>query len=314
MSGPAANQTLSYLGRRFAEVGIRPSTRHGQHFLIDANLLRLIVDRAALQPRDVVLEVGTGTGALTALVAPRAATVVTVEIDEQLHQLASEELIAHKNVVLLRADALAGKNALNPQVMQAVEQELSAAPDRCFKLVANLPYSVATPLIANLLSAAIVPDSMTVTVQKEVAQRIVARAGSKDYAALGVWVQSQCRAEIVRTLPPSVFWPRPKVQSAIIHVELDQPRRSRFADLGFFHDFLRSLFAHRRKFLRSVLAGAFKGRLDKPAVVRILEQLAVDPENRAEQLDVATIVRLAEQFRLALADASGGSAVKTAPR
>ncbi|MEX0978506.1 MAG: 16S rRNA (adenine(1518)-N(6)/adenine(1519)-N(6))-dimethyltransferase RsmA, partial [Pirellulales bacterium] len=300
MPASASNQTISYLGRRFAEAGIRLKPRHGQNFLIDQNLLRLIVERAAVDEHDVVLEVGTGTGALTALVAQRAAAVVTVEIDEELFQIAGEELIPFNNVVMLRADALANKSHLNPQVVAAVKKELAAAPLRRFKLVANLPFIVATPVMANLLASSIVPDSMTVTVQKEVAQRMVARAGSKDYGALGVWMQCQCRIELLRSLPPSVFWPSPKVNSAIVHVELDHARRDDISDLAFFHDFVRGLFLHRRKFLRGVLASAWKDKLDKGRVARILAQEGINPDSRAEQLDVATIVRLAEAVRCAV--------------
>ena len=94
-------------------------------------------------------------------------------------------------------------------------------------------------MIANLLASPIVPRSMTVTIQKELADRITAQPGTKDYGALSVWVQSQCRVELVRVLPPSVFWPRPKVTSAIIHIEVDDAKRRRIADLAFFHDFVR---------------------------------------------------------------------------
>lgn len=314
MPASASNQTISYLGRRFAEAGIRLKPRHGQNFLIDQNLLRLIVERAAVDEHHVVLEVGTGTGALAALVAPRAAAVVTVEMDEELFQLAREELIAFNNVVMLRADALANKNHLNPQVIAAVQKELAAAPLRRLKLVANLPYNVATPVMANLLASSIVPDSMTVTVQKEVAERMVARAGSKDYGALAVWMQCQCRIELVRSLPPGVFWPSPKVHSAIIHVELDRARREGIAELDFFHDFVRGLFLHRRKFLRSVLAGGWRDHLDKAAIERIVAQEGIAPDSRAEQLDVATIVRLAEAVRCAVSGEKIDSAAKTIGR
>ncbi len=210
MPAPASHQTISYLGRRFAASGIRLNTRHGQNFLVDLNLLRMIAQRARLEPCDVVLEVGTGTGSLTALLAAEAAAVVTVEIDEQLYQLASEELTGLTNVVMLRTDALRNKSHLNAEVIAAVRQQLDAAAGRRLKLVANLPYNVATPVMANLLASSIVPDSMTVTVQKEVADRIAARPGTKDYGALSVWMQCQCQVELVRTLPPSVFWPRRK--------------------------------------------------------------------------------------------------------
>lgn len=302
MSVPAANQTISYLAKRFSEAGIRLNARHGQNFLIDMNLQRLIVDRAAIGPDDVVLEVGTGTGALSALMAPLAAAVVTVEIDPQLYQLASEELFGLDNVVMLAHDALRNKSHFDDRVIEAVQEQLAAAPGRRLKLVANLPYSVATPVVANLLASSIVPATMTITIQKELADRIAAPPGSKDYGALSVWVQSQCRVELVRLLGPTVFWPRPKVTSAILQIELDPALRGRIDDLPFFHEFARSLFFHRRKFLRSVLLSAWKGRLDKPAVDAILADCELSAELRAEQLSVETILRLSRAVKSALGE------------
>ncbi len=307
MSASPAAQTITYLSRRFAEAGIQLVTRHGQNFLIDLNLQRLIVDRAQLEPRDVVLEVGTGTGALTALMAPLAAAVVTVEIDKRLYQLASEELFGLDNVVMLLGDALRNKSHFSAMVIEALQQQLAADPERRLKLVANLPYSVATPVIANLLLCPVLPHSMTVTIQKEVADRITAQPGSKDYGALSVWMQSQCRVELTRILPPTVFWPRPKVHSAVIHVEVDASLRARISDLPFFHDFVRSLFFHRRKFLRGVLHSAYKAQFDKLTVDEILGQAGLEGELRAEQLDVATLVALCDLVRQRLAaEASGG--------
>ena len=167
--------------------------------------------------------------------------------------------------------------------------------------MANLPFSVATPVIANLLASSIVPTSMTVTIQKEVADRIVARPGTKDYGALSVWVQSQCRVELTRILPASVFWPRPKVTSAVIHVDVVPELRGQISELGFFHDFVRALFFHRRKFLRGVLHSALKDRLDKRAIDVLLAQTQLNPETRAEQLDVPTLLRLTEAVRATLA-------------
>src|SRR4029078_709524 len=103
------------------------------------------------------------------------------------------------------------------------------------KLVANLPYNIATPLISNLLLARYVPHSMTVTIQKELAERSTAHPSTKDYSALSVWIQSQCQAEIVRIMPPSVFWPAPKVSSAILRIKVDPARRAAIGDLPFFH-------------------------------------------------------------------------------
>jgi 16S rRNA (adenine1518-N6/adenine1519-N6)-dimethyltransferase len=293
-------QTQSFLIRRFREVGIHPDTRHGQNFLIDLNLLRVLVDAACLDANDVVLEVGTGTGSLTALLAPSVAEVVTVEVDARLHQLASEELIDFENVTLLRQDALYNKNAMHPAVLEIVREKLARGPDRRFKLVANLPYNVATPILSNLLACDTAPASMTATIQKELADRILARPSTKDYGALSIWIQSQCAVELVRLLPPTVFWPRPKVNSAIIHVTLQPERRSAIPDRKFFHEFTRSMFFHRRKFLRSELVSAHKGRLDKADADQIIAELGLAATARAEELDVAAMLRLCEAVRAKL--------------
>ena len=300
-NGSSRNQTLSFLRRRFAEAGIHLRTRLGQNFLIDLNLQRLLLATARLGPEDLVLEVGTGTGSLTALMAAEAAAVVTVELDRDLFRLAGEELGELKNVRMVRSDALRNKNRLHPALLEAVRRELEAAPARQLKLVANLPFSVATPIITNLLALEVPPRTMTVTIQKELADRIVARPGGKDYGSLSVWMQSQCRVEIVRVMPPSAFWPRPKVDSAIVHVSLDDRLRARIRDRAFFHGFVRAIFLHRRKFLRSGLLSAFKKRLTKPQVDRIMARLGVDGKVRAERLDVETILALSDALQAEVA-------------
>jgi 16S rRNA (adenine1518-N6/adenine1519-N6)-dimethyltransferase len=290
-------QTVSFLIRRFKEVGLRPDTRHGQNFLVDLNLVELLADSARIDRNDVVLEVGTGTGSLTALLAKRAAAVVTVEISAELQQLASEELIDFSNVTMLRQDALKNKNQLHSELVRTVASQLAVDERRRLKLVANLPYNIATPVISNLLMTEFLPVSMTVTIQKELADRIAARPGTKDYGALSVWIQSQCDVRIVRILSPSVFWPRPKVQSAIIHIAVRPEKRSGIPDLPFFHQFVRALFLHRRKFLRSGLSGAYKQQLDKPTVDRMLAEMSLGSDARAEQLDVSQILTLSEKIR-----------------
>ncbi len=294
-------QTQSFLMRRFEEAGVWPHTRFGQNFLIDLNLQRLLLNTAELGPDDVVLEVGTGTGSLTVLMARQAAAVVTVEIDRRLFQLAGEELFGLDNVTLLQFDALKNKNRLNPALLEAVAEPLDAVAGRRLKLVANLPYNVATPVLANLLACDRPPRTMTATIQKELAERIVAPPGGKDYGALSIWMQSQCRTEIVRIMPPEVFWPRPKVFSAIVLITLDDALRARIPDRDFFHTFVRSMFFHRRKFLRSELLSAFKKRLSKPDVDRILDDLGLDGTTRAERLDVDTMLALCEAVRAELA-------------
>jgi 16S rRNA (adenine1518-N6/adenine1519-N6)-dimethyltransferase len=292
-----SRQTQSYLIQRMQEAGIRPQGRHGQNFLIDLNLLDLLVRTANLGPSDVVLEVGTGMGSLTARMAPLVAGVVTVEIDPRLFALASEELARHANVTMLQQDALKNKNTLHPAVLDAVREKLAATGGSQLKLVANLPYNVATPILSNLLTIDPVPASMTATIQKELADRMIASPGTKDYSALSIWMQALCAIEIVREMPPQSFWPRPKVHSAIIHILPNPAKRRLIADLPFFHDFIRSLFFHRRKFLRSVLVSALAERLDKPAIDALLAEFNFPTDARAEQLDVQTLIALSEAVR-----------------
>ena len=295
-------QTKTFLIERLREIGVQPATRHGQNFLIDLNLVQLIVDSAELDKRDVVLEVGTGTGSLTAMTAKQAAAVVTVEIDGHLYELASEELLDLENVTMLQLDALKNKNTFNPQVMEAVGERLAEAPDRRLKLVANLPYNVATPVLSNLLLCEHTPYSMVATIQKELAERIVAKPWTKDYSALSVWMQSQCRAEIVRVMPPSVFWPAPKVESAIIRLVVDSERRAAIPDLTYFHQFVKSIFLHRRKFLRANVVAAMKQQLTKEQIDPLLEAMDFAPDTRTEQLDVATLLAFTEKVRAAAPD------------
>ena len=294
---PSARQTQTFLIERFREAGLRPDIRHGQNFLIDLNLLELLVETADIGPEDVVLEVGTGLGSLTAKMAELAAAVVTVEIDHKLFALASEHLIDFENVEMLQLDALRNKNNLNDEVLEAVRSKMAGHPERRFKLAANLPYNVATPVLSNLLSVDPLPVSMTATIQKELADRIVARPGTKDYSALSIWMQALCDIEIVRTMPPQVFWPRPKVHSAIIHIVPRAEKRERIADVAHFHGFVRGLFLHRRKFLRSVLVTMLRDELGKPEIDELLSEFGFAADARAEQLDVPTLIKLADAVR-----------------
>ncbi len=307
IASDASRQTLSFLLRRFKEAGIRPHNKYGQNFLIDLNLLDVLLDAADVGSDDVVLEIGTGTGSLTARLAQRAAAVVTVEIDPPLFQLAAEELHAFDNVTMLQVDALKNKNRLNPVVLDAVAAQLAAAPGRRLKLAANLPYNIATPILGNLLGIETPPHTMTVTIQKELAERIVAQPGSKDYSALSIWIQSQCRVEILRILPPGVFWPRPKVSSAFLQITPDETLRRRLPDLRFLHRFVRDLFCPRRKFLRSELLGVVKGRMDKPEVDALLARLNLDATARAESLSVDAILALCEAVRTQTIDAEAAA-------
>ncbi|MGC3971235.1 MAG: 16S rRNA (adenine(1518)-N(6)/adenine(1519)-N(6))-dimethyltransferase RsmA [Pirellulales bacterium] len=299
-----ARQTISYLMKRLGDVGIHPKSQHGQNFLIDFNLLEMIAATADLRPTDVVLEVGTGTGSLTALVAPQVAEVVSVEVDPQMHQLASEELIDFENVSLRLHDALAGKHKIDPDLLEVLAAKLAVDPQRKLKLVANLPYHIATPLISNLLMGPLVPMSMTVTIQKELGDRICASPGTRDYSALSVWVQCQAETRVVRIMQPTVFWPRPKVESAIVQIDVDFENCAAVGDLPYFHQFVRTIFLQRRKFLRSALVNSFKQELTKPEIDAVLARLGFHESCRAEELPWQELLRLSGAMREAIANAA----------
>jgi len=293
-----SRQTKTFLMQRFREVGIQPATRHGQNFLIDLNLQQVIVDAADLSFRDVVLEIGTGTGALTALMAKRAGAVITVEIDGHLFELASELLLDFENVTMLKHDALKNKNQFDSRVLDAIGVELAKDPGRQLKLVANLPYNIATPVLSNLLTCEHVPHSMVATIQKELGDRIVAKPWSKEYGALSAWMQCQANTEIVRLMPPTVFWPPPKVDSAIVRIVVDAKKRAAIPDLRYFHQFVKSIFIHRRKFLRANVVAAMKQHLSKEEVDEVLTEMDFQTDTRAEQLDVPTLLKLTELIRV----------------
>jgi 16S rRNA (adenine1518-N6/adenine1519-N6)-dimethyltransferase len=293
-------QTATFLSKRLAAAGLRPVSRFGQNFLIDLNLIDLIARSAELTKQDVVLEIGTGVGSLTSRLADAAGAVLSVEIDNNLHQLASEELEDRQNVKLIHGDALRNKNTLRDDLMDQIRDAKSRLGESSrFMLVANLPYNIATPIICNLLHQSPPPDRMVVTIQKELADRIDAQPSTKSFGALSVWVQSQCECEVVRVLPPTVFWPRPQVHSAILRLDLVPEKRAQIADLKYFHQTVRALFFHRRKFLRSVVISAMKGRLPKAKIDEILTNLGYDETARAEQLELSQIQQLAEALRVA---------------
>jgi len=297
----AERQTRTHLTKLFAQHGFFPRGDLGQNFLIDLNIVQYVADQAFIGPDDVVLEVGTGTGGLTTFLAREAADVVTVEYDQNVFGLAQQMLDGLPNVTLINADALKSKNQLNPDVLAVVEEKLRVDPDRKLKLVANLPYDVATPVISNLVASELPWVAMVVTIQLELAQRMAAqpKAGS-NFGALSIWLQSQCQIKLLKKLGPQVFWPRPDVDSAILSIRPDRDRRALITDRAFFHDLVRGIFTQRRKHLRVVLASFLKGRLDRETIDGVLLELGLKPDVRAESLEVETFVSLSNRLHDAL--------------
>jgi len=270
------------------ENGLHASKRRGQCFLISLATMERIVSTADLAARDTVLEIGTGLGRLTALLAAQSHHVVTVEVDGGLAQIASANLLALNNVTLLHCDFLAGKHSIDPAVARAVT-DARAASQGAVRVVANLPYGISSPAIVNLLEWDIEVARMHVMVQKEVADRLTAQPGTTDYGPLTVFADYWAEVERVFSLPRGAFWPRPEVASALVELRRRADRRG---DEGYqaFAQLVRRVFTSRRKTLSSALRPAWGRDRAQQAV----EALGVPQTVRAEQLDTRQLELVAK--------------------
>jgi 16S rRNA (adenine1518-N6/adenine1519-N6)-dimethyltransferase len=283
-------QTLTDIRALLAAHGLHPKHALGQNFLHDANQARKIVAAAELQPGDLVLEVGPGTGALTQqlLGAEPTLKLLAVEVDEDLQPVLQSVLESYgPRVQLLIADVLASKHAINPRVFDALRE--LAGPENApgdaqprFKLIANLPYNVASPLLANLAADCPAMTLAIAMVQREVAARIAAPPGGKDYGPLTIIVQAMCHVERVATLSPGCFWPAPKVDSAVLR--LTRRERPLTGDPAALSATAQRLFNQRRKQL-----GAILGR-------DVALPPGVGATQRPEQLTVEQIIALSESL------------------
>ena len=293
----SSRQTLSYLRNLLQERGIHPKNKLGQNFLIDLNLIELLIRTADLSVDDLVLEVGSGTGSLTQQLVELAGAVLSVEIDPAFAAMTDEAIVgSRQNVTLLQADILKSKNELNPQVLQYLHELQQRSGTRQIKLIANLPYAVATPVISNLLLSDVPIERMVVTVQWEIAERLMASAGTKEYSALSVLTQSLADVTLIRQLPPGVFWPRPKVSSAIVQIMPSVGKRAHVGEPQRLRNFLRDLYAHRRKNLRGGLVSMAGHDWTKEEVDTRLAQLGIDGTLRAETLDLEQHLTLSRMF------------------
>ncbi|QDT24510.1 16S rRNA (adenine(1518)-N(6)/adenine(1519)-N(6))-dimethyltransferase RsmA [Gimesia chilikensis] len=291
-------QTRSYLMRLFERHGFNPRSDLGQNFLIDLNIIEYVVEQGHIKPTDIVLEVGTGTGGMTTFMAQKARHVISVEYDRNMHTLASEATQKYDNITLLNCDALKNKNRLNPIVLEEIDQQLKANPGSHLKLVANLPYNVATPIISNLVASDLPWNRMVVTIQYELGLKMSCKPATSNYGALSVWLQSQCFVKLLKKVGPTVFWPRPKVDSAIVQLTPNPPLKQKIEDRVFFQDFLRRVFQHRRKLMRSTLVGMYSKQLSKAEVDALLEAHGYEREKtRAEELTVPEMIELANAFQ-----------------
>ncbi|MBX9678147.1 MAG: 16S rRNA (adenine(1518)-N(6)/adenine(1519)-N(6))-dimethyltransferase RsmA [Gemmataceae bacterium] len=294
---PSPRQTQSFLRTLFQEHGLHPKNKLGQNFLIDLNLLEFIVREGEVTKDDLCLEVGTGTGSLTAKLSDAAKAVVSVEIDHHFHEVNTRGLGRLPNITLIFGDVLKNKNLLNPTVTNQLRLTLEKVQPKNLKLVANLPYAVATPVISNFLMSEFAFERMVVTVQWEIAERLTAKPNTKEYSSLAVLVQSLADVEILRRLSPAVFWPKPKVDSAIVRIRPNAAKRAMVNEPLMFRVFLRDLYAHRRKNLRGAMLAAAGRDHEKAEIDQLIGELGMDGLGRAETLDIPQHLKLFEAFR-----------------
>ena len=286
-------QTKHEIEGLLAAAGVRPNKKLGQNFLIDLNLMRKLIAAAGIRGDDVVLEVGCGTGSFTESLAEVAGFVVGVEVDKTLAWIVQGRVAEFENVEIICADMLENKNRLCGEVVAAVERAREKFRGRVL-LVANLPYGVAAAVMANLITGAqLAADVMYVTVQKEVAERMAAKAGGDRYGVLSILMDATGAAEVLRVLPASVFWPRPRVESAMVRFVRDEAKVGRILDMGLFREVVNLFMGHRRKMIKACTKFAV-GRL---AAVgdwgAVFEACGVDGTVRAEVLAAEDYIAMA---------------------
>jgi len=261
-----------------------PSRKLGQNFLLDENMVQRIALDTGLGPGDFALEIGTGCGFLTSHLAALEAEILSVEIDRRLLNVATRLLEGWDNVRIVRADVLAGKHRLEPEVKALLPK------DREWHAVGNLPYSVASPLMVVLARLASPPRTMTALVQAEVAERVAARPGGSSWGPLSARLQVQYEATYLRSVPPQLFWPRPKVESAVLRLDRREAQPTA-AQLARFDSLVDCLFGSRRKAILGLLA---KSIGDRGAAEGLLSRLGLGADLRAGALTPEQLMNLAD--------------------
>jgi 16S rRNA (adenine1518-N6/adenine1519-N6)-dimethyltransferase len=291
-------QTKQQIQQLLASAGVEPNKRLGQNFLVDLNLMRLLVDSANIGNDDIVLEVGCGTGSLTQALAERTGKVIAVEMDETLAKIAARELANAGNIEVINADILENKNTINRTISDAIELARKRRPGR-FLLVSNLPYSVASPLMMNLITSSTVADAMHVTIQKEVADRMTAAPGDKHYGTLSIHLAATGDVKTERVLKPTVFWPAPQVNSAMISFVRKADKWSRIQSMELLGEVINLFMQHRRKMVKACTRFVAGKLAEINNWSEIFQRCSIDPHNRPEQLrpeDFIAISNLCREY------------------
>ena len=266
--------------------GFKLSKSLGQNFLTDKNIIDRIVESAGIGPEDLVIEIGPGIGVITREAAEYAKKVVAVEIDSNLIPILEETLGDCDNVEVVNRDIL--KTDVNENIRNCGENFSGV------KVIGNLPYYITTPIIMKLLEDGVNADSITIMMQKEVADRIKAAPGTKAYGALSVAVQYYCTVEAVVNVPKDVFVPQPKVDSTVLRLRIMEEKSVELADRDVFFSCVKAGFGQRRKTLLNSLMGI--ENITKEGVRQALEAAGIDPSRRAETLNLEEFARLSNEI------------------
>lgn len=261
--------------------------RFGQNFLIDLNILSRIVSGSNLTGEDVVVEIGPGIGSLTQVLAEAAKQVIAIEIDKKLIPILEDTLSEYKNIVLINEDVL------KVDMAELVQKYNNGKP---VKVIANLPYYITTPIIMGLFENHVPVHSITVMVQKEVAQRMQAKPGSKDYGALTLAVQYYSDPEILTHVSPGCFMPPPKVGSSVIQLVHRQERRLEDEKEQLLFRLIRAAFNQRRKTLMNGLCNEPSLNLTKEGLEQVLSDMGLDLRIRGEVLSLEQFIELTEKI------------------
>lgn len=257
--------------------------KFGQNFLIDGNILGKIVEAAQITETDCVLEIGPGIGTMTQYLAERAKSVVVVEIDKNLIPILQETLSVYQNVKIINEDIL------KTDIDRIVREENDGKP---IKVVANLPYYITTPIVMSLFENHVALQSITIMVQKEVADRMQAVPGTKDYGALSLAVRYYAKPEIIMKVPASCFMPRPNVDSAVIRlIRYDNPPVE-VRDEAWLFSIIRASFNQRRKTLVNGLSNAGNLGIGKEKIAEAVERMGLQPSVRGETLSLEQFAEL----------------------
>lgn len=262
--------------------GFRFSKSLGQNFLINDNIIEDIVDGANAGPNDKIIEVGPGIGTLTRELASRAEKVMVVEIDKALIPILGETLADFDNISIVNQDIM------KADIKSLIDEKLDGGP---VKLVANLPYYITTPIIMRFLEEEINVSDIVIMVQKEVAERMNAKPGKKDYGALSVAVQYYCDTEIIAKVPRHLFVPQPNVDSIVIALRVRPEKKYEVDNEEIFFKVVKASFGQRRKTLLNSLTSM--GILEKSKIAEVLLESEIDEKRRGETLSIEEFARLA---------------------